>query len=173
MVPNTIHTCSSISPASTGSTIAMQSLRQDIAIARTMALTARSTDHKAISNATRIGGSATEPDLLHATMESKVLFSQKDNRSGTREKAPNCQINAKTQNKAEKQTNGTPSRQSLFKQYWGKEEESQLASGKCSPRELSLASSRADLDIRQFSPPAEQYKSLRDYHSLVDNFPNG
>ena len=102
MAPNTIHTCSSISPASTGSTIVMQSLWQDIAIARTMALTARSTNHKAISNATRIGGSATEPDLLHATMESKVLFSQKDNRSGTREKATNCQINAKTQKQGQK-----------------------------------------------------------------------
>jgi len=98
-------TCSSILPASTGSTIAMQSLRQDVAIARTMALTARSTDHKAIS----ICGSATEPDLVHATMESKVLFSQKDNRSGRREKAPNCPKNAKIQNKAKKQTNGTPS----------------------------------------------------------------
>jgi hypothetical protein len=53
-----------------------------------MALTASSTDHKAIFNTTRIGGSATEPDLLHATMESKVLFSQKDNRSCTRVKAP-------------------------------------------------------------------------------------
>jgi CheY-like chemotaxis protein len=171
MAPNTIHTCSSISPASTGSTIAMHSLRQDIATARTMALTARPTDQKAIASVTRIGGSATEPDLLHATTESKVLFSPKEGGSDRRGNAPNCQINAKTQNNAEKQSHCTPRRRSLFKQYWGKGDDSQGA--KHSPREHVLASSRADVDIRQFSPPAEQCKSLREYHSLVDDFPNG
>ena len=143
------------------------------ATARTMALTDRPTDQKVIGSATRIGGSATEPDLLHGAMESKVFFSPKESGSDKRGQAPHCQINEKRQSKADMQFNVTPRRRSLFKQYWSKGENSQEASRQRSPREHMIATSRPDVDIRQFSPPAEQCKSLREYHSLVDEFPNG
>lgn len=69
----------------------------------------------------------------------------------------------------------TTPRRTVFKQYW--EKSSKRDSTHCSPRKNTLSDALSqhcpDVDIRTFSPPLALCGSLRDYHSLTDNFPNG
>eukprot|EP00542_Grammatophora_oceanica_P010415 CAMPEP_0194032910 /NCGR_PEP_ID=MMETSP0009_2-20130614/5753_1 /TAXON_ID=210454 /ORGANISM="Grammatophora oceanica, Strain CCMP 410" /LENGTH=589 /DNA_ID=CAMNT_0038673487 /DNA_START=286 /DNA_END=2055 /DNA_ORIENTATION=- len=56
-------------------------------------------------------------------------------------------------------------RRSIFGQYWKKEEEALSTNSPSSESKTQHAPPR-EIDIRQFSPPVEQYGSLKPYHTL-------
>ena len=190
-------TSSAITTAS--NVISKQILQQDPP--RAINIRSISAQEKQAGEDNRIGSTATAPDFLHPLLEPNLFntkATENDQKSDAMEVAPMRISNTtaksneakiperrnvfvrKYQTKStgdQSQSAGKTPQRSLFKQYWeksNKEDVQPLCENSSLPHHIPLSSQhRTDVDIRNFSPPPTLSVSLREYHALVEDFPNG